>query len=95
MELGKSLQLLVEYVTEKFDTVWREVVLYAAVDGILVYTLTDQFAEDNEDIGVIAVVGEKASVGGKSNIKSLCPSEGERVKSADLLDNAEDKFTCA
>ena len=40
MELGKSLQLLVEYVTKKFDTVWREVVLYAAVDDILVYTLT-------------------------------------------------------
>ena len=72
MQVGENLQFLVKHIANEFQAVGRIVVLNLSVDGIFVNPLAQQFADDDEEVGVIAVECEEACVGCHACIEVLC-----------------------
>ena len=95
MQVGEDLQLLVEHIADEAQAVGGEVVLYLAVDAVFVNALAQQFADDDEDVGVVAVEGEEARIGRHASIEVFGSGKGQFVGLAQGVEEAEEQFAGA
>ena len=92
MEFGEHLQLLIQHIAHQLQAVGRIVVLYVAVDAVLVNTLSQQLADDDKNVWVITIKGEKARVRCHACIDVFGSGKGEVLQFVHCVQQTENQL---
>ena len=95
MIIGQNLKFFVQHIAHEPETFCSKIIVYATHYAILVNALTEQFGDDIEHIGIIAVVRKTARISVHAGIDILSSSLREHTHLIQCHHNTEQKFACA